>query len=51
MEPERKFFIENVLPDVNDIVCVTCEIKDSPIVLNDLDKQIENKNDEDNKKN
>ena len=44
LEPERKFFIENVLPDVNDIVCVTCEIKDSPIVLNDLDKQIENKN-------
>ena len=42
LEPERKFFIDNVVPDipnVNDIVNVTCEIIDTPIVLNDLDKK------------
>ena len=38
LEPERKFRIESVIPDVNDLVVVTCEIIDSPIVLNDLKK-------------
>ena len=44
LEPERKFRIENVIPDYfNDIINVTCEILDSPIVLNEL-KNISNKN-------
>ena len=38
LEPERKFRIENVIPDSNDIINVTCEIIDSPIVLDDLKK-------------
>jgi len=37
LEPERKFRVENVIPDYfNDIINVTCEILDSPLVLNDL---------------
>ena len=36
LEPERKFRIENVISDANDIIIATCEIIDSPIVLNDL---------------
>jgi len=44
LEPERKFRIENVIPDYfNDIINVTCEILDSPIVLNEL-KNISYKN-------
>ena len=39
LEPERKFRIENVIPDPNGIINVTCEIIDSPIVLNDLKKR------------
>ena len=39
LEPERKFRIENVIPDSNGIINVTCEIIDSPIVLNDLKKK------------
>lgn len=42
LEPERKFRIENVIPDPNGIINVTCEIKDSPIVLNDLKKEKNN---------
>ena len=38
LEPERKFRIENVVPEPNDIVNVTCEILDSPIVLDNLKK-------------
>ena len=39
LEPERKFYIENVIPDANDfIINVTCEIKDTPIVLNNFNK-------------
>lgn len=40
LEPERKFRIENVISDANDIKVVTCEIIDSPIVLNDLKNKI-----------
>ena len=37
LEPERKFRIENVIPDYsNDIINVICEILDSPIVRDDL---------------
>ena len=42
LEPERKFRIENVISDANDIKVVTCEIIDSPIVLNDLKNKIVN---------
>ena len=44
LEPERKFRIENVIPDHNDIINVTCEIIDSPIVLDDLKKRKVNGN-------
>ena len=44
LEPERKFRIENVIPDSNDIINVTCEIIDSPIVLDDLKKRKVNGN-------
>ena len=44
LEPERKFRIENVIPDPNGIINVTCEIIDSPIVLNDLKKREDNIN-------
>ena len=37
LEPESKFRIENVIPEYfNDILNVTCEILDSPILLDDL---------------
>ena len=39
LEPERKFKIEKVIPDPNGIIYITCEILDSPIVLNDLKKR------------
>ena len=39
LEPERKIFIENVFPDVNDIISVTCEVKDTPIILAHLIKE------------
>lgn len=42
LEPERKFRVENVISDANDIVVVTCEIIDSPIVLDDLKEKIHN---------
>ena len=44
LEPERKFRIENVIPDSNGIINVTCEIIDSPIVLDDLKKRKVNGN-------
>ena len=44
LEPERKFRIENVIPDHNGIINVTCEIIDSPIVLDDLKKRKVNGN-------
>ena len=35
LEPERKYKVDNVIPDLNDIINVTCEIKDTFIVLNE----------------
>ena len=43
LEPERKFRVENVISDANDIIVVTCEILDSPIVLDDLKEKIYSK--------
>ena len=37
LEPEKKFRIENVIPDPNGIINVTCEILDSPNILNHLE--------------
>jgi len=45
LEPERRYFIENHLPELNEIINVICEIKDTPLVLEDivkLDKRIKN---------
>jgi hypothetical protein len=36
IEPERKFKVDEVLPPLNEIIHVRCEIKDSPIVLMDI---------------
>ena len=44
LEPERKFRVENVIPDANGIINVTCEIIDCPIVLDDLKKGNDNGN-------
>ena len=44
LEPERKFRVENVIPDANGIINVTCEIIDCPIVLDDLKKRKVNGN-------
>ena len=35
LEPERKYTIEYHFPEVNDIIGVTCKIKDTPLVLDD----------------
>lgn len=40
LEPERKFRIESVVTDANDIIVATCEILDSSLVLSDLKKVI-----------
>ena len=42
LEPERKFRVENLISDTHDIIVVTCEIIDSPIVLIDLKEKIVN---------
>ena len=36
LEPERKFKVDEVLPPLNEIIHVRCEIEDSPIVLMDI---------------
>ena len=35
LEHERKYKVDNVIPDLNDIINITCEIKDTFIVLNE----------------
>ena len=42
LEPEKKFRIENVIPDPNGIIYVTCEILDSPTILNHLENYSKN---------
>ena len=48
LEPERKFIIDNVLPEVSGIINVTCIILKTPIVLNNnnLEKSDEDDDDE-----
>ena len=37
LEPERKYYIENHFPEVNDLIYVICQVKDTPLVLeNDI---------------
>lgn len=36
LEPERKYIIKEIYPELNDILIIRGEFKDTPIVLNDL---------------
>jgi len=36
MEPERKIKVDEVLPPLNEIIHVRCEVQDSPLVLKDI---------------
>ena len=40
LEPERKFTVEQVLPPVNGIIYIRCDIQDTPLVLIDIPKNI-----------
>ena len=42
LEPERKYYIENHYPEVNDLIQVFCEVKDTPLVLEDIIKTKDN---------
>jgi hypothetical protein len=44
IEPERKFTIDEVLPPINGIIHIRCDIQDNPLVLVDISKKKENKN-------
>jgi len=39
LEPERKFIIDNVLPPLNEIINVTCNILKTPLILGDENKE------------
>ena len=36
LEPERKYYIENHFPEVNDIIYIMCQIKETPLVLENI---------------
>ena len=36
LEPERKYYIDNHFPEQNDLIYVFCQVKDTPIVLEDI---------------
>ena len=40
LEPEKKILIDNVIPDINDITIINCEIKNTPVLLKELDDPI-----------
>ena len=42
LEPERKYYIENHFPEENELIYVFCQIKDAPIVLDDIIKTSSN---------
>ena len=44
IEPERKFIIDEVLPPINGIIHIRCDIQDNPLVLIDISKKKEIKN-------
>ena len=35
LEPERKFTIDEVIPPINEIIHIRCDMQDNPIILND----------------
>ena len=41
LEPERKFIVDEVLPPVNDIIHIRCDIQDTPLILQNIPKKIE----------
>ena len=41
LEPERKYTIEEIFPNVNDIITIRGKMKDTPIVLGDINKKNE----------
>ena len=47
IEPERKFKIDEVMPPINDIIHIRCDIQDSPIILDEelINKTIQKNND------
>ena len=47
LEPERKFIIDNVLPEVSGIINVTCIILKTPIVLNNNNLEKSDEEDDD----
>ena len=51
IEPERKFKIDEVIPPINDIIHIRCDIQDSPIILDDelINKTIQKNNIVENK--
>ena len=40
LEPERKYTIEEIFPNVNDIITIRGKMKDTPIVLGDINKKM-----------
>ena len=50
LEPERKYYIENHFPEENELIYVFCQIKDTPIVLDDIIQASSNNNTNDNDK-
>ena len=42
LEPERKYYIENHFPEVNDLIYVICQVKDTPLVLENDINNIDN---------
>ena len=51
IEPERKFKIDEVMPPINDIIHIRCDIQDSPIILDEelINKTIQKNNMVENK--
>jgi len=36
LEPERKYRISKIYPEINKIINIECKVKDTPLVLNDF---------------
>ena len=44
IEPERKYKIDEVIPPINEIIHIRCDIQDNPLILNENLVNIINKN-------
>ena len=44
IEPEREIIVEESIPPINEIIYVRCQIKKTPLVLENIYKQINNQN-------